>query len=72
MNESFTVGGVKMKYPGDPNGGAENVCNCRCTQIFRPAKRVELPTNDNTTVNNAFGDLLAGIAVAIIRGRGDN
>ncbi len=26
----FNVGGVKMKYPGDPRGGASEVINCRC------------------------------------------
>ncbi|GAB4001549.1 hypothetical protein GCM10028807_57970 [Spirosoma daeguense] len=33
----FTVGGKEMKYPGDPAGGAENVCNCRCTVAYVPA-----------------------------------
>ena len=28
--EDFNVGGVKMKYPGDPRGGASEVVNCRC------------------------------------------
>lgn len=36
----FTVygpsGAVTMVYPGDPGGGAENVCNCRCTVAFYP------------------------------------
>jgi hypothetical protein len=31
VGESFTVGGESMQYPGDPNGGAGQVCNCRCT-----------------------------------------
>ena len=30
----FTVGGSKMQRPGDPNGGARNRCNCRCTLIW--------------------------------------
>ena len=34
MNEDFVVGGVKMKYAGDPKGGAKNVINCRCVIIY--------------------------------------
>jgi hypothetical protein len=38
--ESFKVrrekGGYdKMEYCGDPNGSAENVCNCRCAIVFK-------------------------------------
>ena len=32
-DEPFIVGGVRMMYPHDPNGGAGNVVNCRCTFI---------------------------------------
>ena len=28
--EPFRFGGYEMQCPGDPNGGAENVINCRC------------------------------------------
>lgn len=39
MNEPFRIrdkqgGFVNMMQPGDPNGGAENVVNCRCTVGF--------------------------------------
>lgn len=27
-----------MQYPGDPNGSAGNVCNCRCTVVFQPVQ----------------------------------
>lgn len=27
-----------MYYPGDPNGSAENVCNCRCTEVYEVAR----------------------------------
>lgn len=30
MNESFSN---NCQYPGDPNGGASEVCNCRCTFV---------------------------------------
>ena len=31
INEGIFVDGIKMKYPGDPDGGAANVVNCRCS-----------------------------------------
>lgn len=27
--------GDQMMYPGDPNGSAANVCNCRCTEVYQ-------------------------------------
>lgn len=30
QNEDFEVGGVILKYPGDPSGPANEVINCRC------------------------------------------
>ena len=33
LDENFNVYGVKMKYPHDPSGGANNLVNCRCTLI---------------------------------------
>ena len=34
MGETFNVGGVKMRRPSDPAGGAKNVINCRCVLGF--------------------------------------
>lgn len=34
IDEKFTVGNTKMKYPGDPEGGAANVINCRCVLLY--------------------------------------
>jgi hypothetical protein len=38
IDEPFTVPGLRsidiMEFPGDPNGSAGNVCNCRCTVGF--------------------------------------
>jgi hypothetical protein len=31
LNEPFQVGDQDMMYPGDPAGGAGNVCNCYCS-----------------------------------------
>jgi len=34
MDESFIVGGKKMKHTGDPDGGPANNINCRCVIIY--------------------------------------
>lgn len=38
MNESFTVDGEQLRFPGDPYGSAENVIQCRCTTLYIPAE----------------------------------
>jgi len=30
---SFFVGGEELRYPGDPNGSAGNIINCRCASV---------------------------------------
>ena len=39
LDEDFIIGGVPMAYPGDPKGGAGNVCECLC-DIFPQVKEV--------------------------------
>lgn len=34
----FLVGGAKMRFPGDPAGGASNTCRCRCVVSYVPSK----------------------------------
>jgi hypothetical protein len=31
VNDSFSVGGESLEYPGDPSGSADNVINCQCS-----------------------------------------
>ena len=33
LNESFNIGGALMRHPGDPQGPAREVINCRCTVL---------------------------------------
>lgn len=33
VRDSFTVGGEPLRYPGDPNGPAGEIINCRCTLL---------------------------------------
>jgi hypothetical protein len=35
VGETFSVGGVSMKYPHDPAGGIANSAGCKCTGIYR-------------------------------------
>lgn len=34
LDEAFLVGDSEMQYPGDPDGGPEEVCNCRCAVSY--------------------------------------
>lgn len=34
LHQAFEVGGEYLQFPGDPNGRADNVINCRCTMEF--------------------------------------
>lgn len=35
LDAMFSVGGAALRYPGDPGGPANEVCNCRCTLAYR-------------------------------------
>lgn len=62
INESWTVNGLKMMYPGDPNGGAINNCNCRCTLLYGYS------TSTKPNFSNLFTQFVAGlIGAAIIK-----
>ncbi len=41
IEESFSVGGEDLAYPGDENGSAANVVNCRCTSAFLSPDEME-------------------------------
>lgn len=36
-DQKFKIGEALMDHPGDPAGGAEECCNCRCTHAYLPA-----------------------------------
>ncbi|MEE4384171.1 MAG: phage minor head protein [Pseudomonadales bacterium] len=33
--DTYTVGGVSMRFPGDPNAPADQIVNCRCVELYR-------------------------------------
>lgn len=59
-NESFTVAGEKLKFPGDPNASAANRINCRCTVLTIPIGAVEEIEN-----NISGGSLVSSIGFSI-------
>lgn len=68
----FVVGGKKMKHPGDPAGGPENVINCRCTVSYVPVMRngMPVPRADSSPVGAAgilsrIGGAVVGFGAAI-------
>jgi len=58
--ERFNVGGVLMKYPGDPTGGAANVIRCRCALVYEPIK----PDVEEIAPSQSSGSLLSGILIS--------
>lgn len=56
LSESFFVGGEFLQVPGDPNGRADNVIQCRCTVEFVFADDAE-PDPDPLVAADAPGDL---------------
>lgn len=59
FNGKFSVGGESLQRPGDPNGSASNVINCRCSMIV-------LPKAGANTIGPRITDLGFGIAQATI------
>jgi HK97 family phage portal protein len=38
MNKPYDVMGEPLQFPGDPNGSAKNIIQCRCTEIYKVKK----------------------------------
>lgn len=56
MEDTFYVGEEHLKYPGDPNGDAENVIRCRC----RIVARYELPEKSVRHMTKEYHNLVCG------------
>jgi HK97 family phage portal protein len=57
LDEPWNVGGTMMMHPKDISGGAENICNCRCDEVY-----VEVPIDQEALAANR--DLMARINAA--------
>jgi 8-oxo-dGTP pyrophosphatase MutT (NUDIX family) len=55
IGEKFTVGGVKMRYPGDPRAPIELWINCRCT--LRPILASEVNAFRSRYLTASFRDV---------------
>jgi hypothetical protein len=60
IKEKFMVNGLSMDYPGDPNGGAINNCNCRCSILYGYDKATK-PDHSNLFTNFIAGLVLGAI-----------
>ena len=58
IKDKFYVNGVYMDFPGDPNGGAENNCNCRCSLLYGYGGAT-IPNQDNL-----FQNFIAGMIIS--------
>ena len=55
LDGTFTVGGASLDHPGDPNGPAHEVINCRCTMLeLGPGDT--LPGEDDRHTERGPGD----------------
>lgn len=64
FNSKFSVGGESLQRPGDPNGSASNVINCRCSMIILPTAGAQ--TIGPLITNIGFGIAQAEIVDAIL------
>ncbi|GAB3324474.1 hypothetical protein GCM10027299_21760 [Larkinella ripae] len=60
-DDLFVVGGVRMKYPGDPAGGVANTASCRCIITYLPVMKAGtvVPADPATTPVDAIAQRLA-------------
>ena len=64
FNSKFEVGGESLQRPGDPEGSASNVINCRCSMIVLPIEGAN--TIGAPITNIGFGIAQATVIDAII------
>lgn len=59
LDSTFDVGGSRLRYPGDPQGPADEIVNCRCTLTYELTD--ELLTGDSVDTLTAATDPLDGL-----------
>lgn len=53
LDEAFYVGGSQLMFPGDPEGDASEVVNCRCTLLFESVPFDEATPEEQATADAA-------------------
>lgn len=53
INDPFIVGGEALMYPGDPDGSAGNVINCRCSSTYSMPSSSDPDTPDAPDISNS-------------------
>jgi len=61
VGTAFDVGGRQMAYPGDPNGGAKNTVNCRCTVAFLTPEEWQAMERARPTIEVRHAKALLGL-----------
>lgn len=56
MDSDFIVEGEPLEYPGDVNGSAGNVINCRCTQVYQPMGNGQISDVSESLQSTDIGD----------------
>jgi len=67
IDEDFIVGGKKMKYAGDPRGGASEVINCRCVIVYIEPEDIVTDQDEQQDINTEQTqavDITSVVAVA--------
>lgn len=59
IKDKWTLNGLSMQYPGDPNGGAINNCNCRCSILY--GYEGATPARQGNIFGNFIARLLLGL-----------
>lgn len=69
LGSAFTVGGALLAFPHDPNGPPEEVINCRCLLIIRPAQPSDAVAASTTPGGNTMRTFEALLVPAGVIGR---
>lgn len=71
IKKAFQVGTSKMQHPGDPNGGARETVNCRCSMVFERLPEAEIPVEFEDEGGTVLDVRRRRVEDAVRRGKGD-
>lgn len=62
LNDSFSVGGESLDYPGDPSGSAEETIQCRCSLGYSDDANIDLIAGGSMATAEAVKEVAVGAA----------